>query len=143
MKIPIAIISGIILPLAVQNIGCNTVPTNGFETTTETKVKLGLGGLEWSRTTTSTPVGGGGTPAPQPAPGANQGTAPNGAEAKNPTTSVSTPNPVSMDGTVSSDSGVIAGATTLDDGSTWSGTVATAPDYTGDFVVYESHYGAY
>lgn len=142
MKIPIAILSGIILPLAVQNIGCPSVPTPGFETTTSDKVKVGTDGVTYEHTETHTPVGGG-APATKPAPGANKGTAPGGAEAKNPTTSISTPNPVSVDGEVSSDSGVIAGTTTLDDGSTWSGSMATTPDYTGDFVVYESHYGAY
>lgn len=126
-----------ILPLALQNIGCQSRPL--FESSGSATVTIGTAEIhvEWSYTE------GGSSSAPKPTPGSNQGTAPNGAEAKNPTSSISTPNPVSIDGTVSNDSSVISGSSTLEDGSTWNGTMATAPNYTGDHVVYESHYGAY
>lgn len=89
------------------------------------------------------PWGGSKNSGSTPAPGQNKAKATEGGEAKKDgQPQASTSNPVTAEGIVSSDSTVMTGTTTLEDGSTWSGTAALVDDAYGENVLYEWHYGA-
>lgn len=157
MKIPIAIISGIIVPLAVGNTACMSTgavedpPPNAHVVDTETTVttrgfgatSAGVPTIKYESTTTRTRVITYDTDEngnPKPKPGANEVKV-EGSDVKvNGSTQVETNESTTLNGTVSSDSSMVTGSSEID-GQTWTATVGLQGDYSGGLPLYDVHLG--
>lgn len=129
MKIPLALLSGIILPLCVANTGCTTT-SGGSEQGNyhyyDVKVNLGPVQIQF---------GGGGGPVPGGVPQAPK--APQGGTIKeNGTPKVNTPAPLSANGMTSSDGNYASGTMVGDNGATYGGTMGTYANSAGEYSLY-------